>query len=118
MHCDIISFLDGSRVGTGTRSEKLIYKQVVPGADVKKNFQWCGASGRMALHWAPPARLRGDMGHFVVREVWGLPNAGPLELLSLVAFGGLKGCLEDGRSPTRNTCAHFVEAVQVASTGR
>lgn len=85
---------------------------------MKKHFQWSGASGRMALHWAPPARLRKDTGQFVVREVWGLPDAGPLELLSSVAFGGLGGCLEGGRSPTRNTCAHFVEAVQVASTGR
>ena len=98
--------------------EKLIYQQVVPGAYVKEHFQWCGASGRMALHWAPPARLRGDTGNFVVREVWGLPEAGPLELLSSVAFGGLKGCLENGRSPTRDTGAHFVQAVQVASTGR
>ena len=64
-----------------------------------------------AVYWAPPRRLPGTDG-YNVRVIAGAPADGSgLKLLSAVAFGALRGCLEQGASPTVNTTALLARAV-------
>ena len=100
--------------------ELYIFEQLVSDDEARRCFQRAPAIGEFMLFYEPPtAGPTQRVNRLRVRVVAGRPHrGGELVLLSAVAFGALRGCLAQGRSPTLDTTAMLACMVSQAHVKR
>jgi len=113
---------DGTYTAVGQHEVELyIFEQLdVDDDEARRCFQRAPATGEFMLFYEPPtAGPAQRVNSLRVRVVAGRPHrGGELVLLSAVAFGALRGCLEQGRSPTLDTTAMLARMVSQAHVKR